>query len=93
VLHLKKYLCKKLNLGRASDVCHPLRREQARGQRLTGRARPPRGMCGWDGVQLDILCNGEILGQEHSLEFIKRTRWSGKTDQLVLHYRPTIERY
>ena len=41
VLHLKKYLCKKLNLGRASDVCHPLRLESVHGQLLTG-VRPTR---------------------------------------------------
>lgn len=26
-------------------------------------------------LQLDVLCNGEIMGKDHTLEFIYRTRW------------------
>lgn len=26
-------------------------------------------------VQLDVLCNGEIMGRDHTLEFIYMTRW------------------
>ena len=35
---------------------------------------------------LQILCNGEIIGKEHSLLYIKRTRWHEK-EHLTLHYR------
>jgi len=36
---------------------------------------------------LDILCNDEILGKDHTLEFIKMTRWRTKDLPLVLTYR------
>lgn len=36
--------------------------------------------------QLDLLCCGEKLGMDHSLEFIQRTRWH-ETTPLVLTYR------
>lgn len=26
-------------------------------------------------LQLDVLCNGEIMGRDHTLEFIYMTRW------------------
>ena len=35
---------------------------------------------------LQILCNGEIIGKEHSLLYIKRTRWH-EIEHLTLHYR------
>jgi polycomb group RING finger protein 3 len=57
VMHLKKYLCKKLNLAKPEEV--------------------------------DILCKGDILGGELSLDFIKKTRWYDSTD-LVLHYCPPV---
>lgn len=40
-----------------------------------------------DGMELDILCNDEILGKDHTLEFIKMTRWRTKDLPLVLTYR------
>lgn len=39
---------------------------------------------------VDILCRGEVLGRECSLEFIQRTRWR-KNEQLVLKYRPRVD--
>lgn len=60
VMHLKKFLTKKLGLERPD--------------------------------QIEILCKGDILGGELSLDFIKRTRWYDSSD-LVLHYcRPSKER-
>lgn len=38
-------------------------------------------------IELDILCNNEILGKDHTLEFIKMTRWRTKDLPLVLTYR------
>lgn len=40
-----------------------------------------------DTLDLDILCNDEILGKDHTLEFIKMTRWRTKELPLVLTYR------
>ncbi|KAL5269807.1 hypothetical protein ACHWQZ_G003320 [Mnemiopsis leidyi] len=40
-----------------------------------------------DELDLDILCNDEILGKDHTLEFIKMTRWRTKDLPLVLTYR------
>lgn len=39
---------------------------------------------------VDILCRGEVMGKEYSLEYVARTRWR-KEDQLSLTYRPRIE--
>ncbi|XP_060736152.1 polycomb group RING finger protein 5-A isoform X2 [Tachysurus vachellii] len=44
--------------------------------------------------ELDVLCNGEIMGKDHTLEFIYRTRWrlQGDTEYpMVLEYRPRID--
>uniref|UniRef100_H2YEK8 RING-type domain-containing protein n=2 Tax=Ciona savignyi TaxID=51511 RepID=H2YEK8_CIOSA len=40
--------------------------------------------------QLDILCNDEILGKDHTLMFILVTRWRSKKPPLHLDYRPSI---
>lgn len=37
--------------------------------------------------EIEILCNGEVLGQELSLNFISRTRWCNSSADLTLHYR------
>jgi len=38
---------------------------------------------------LDLMCSGEVLGQDHSVEFIWRTRWHHlhPNQHLVLTYR------
>ncbi|XP_072026126.1 polycomb group RING finger protein 3-like [Amphiura filiformis] len=41
--------------------------------------------------QLDILCNEEILGKDHTLKFVCVTRWRTKQYPLMLHYRPRID--
>lgn len=41
---------------------------------------------------VDILCRGEVLGREFTLEFIAKTRWRPRKDeQLVLKYRPRVD--
>lgn len=39
---------------------------------------------------LDILCNKEILGRDHTLLFVLVTRWRSKAQPLILEYRPRI---
>ncbi|ESO95037.1 hypothetical protein LOTGIDRAFT_160800 [Lottia gigantea] len=39
---------------------------------------------------VDILCNEEILGKDHTLKFVQVTRWRSKDTPLLLHYRPQI---
>lgn len=39
---------------------------------------------------VDILCSGCPLGNEHSLEYVARTRWN-TNDQLVLMYRAKVD--
>ena len=39
--------------------------------------------------QYDILCKGEVLGKEHTLEFVKRSRWR-EDSLLILNYRPRV---
>jgi len=41
-------------------------------------------------AELDILCNEEILGKDHTLHFIMVTRWRQKKLPLHLEYRPRI---
>ncbi|KAG9267717.1 polycomb group RING finger protein 5-B [Astyanax mexicanus] len=44
--------------------------------------------------ELDVLCNGEIMGKDHTMEFIYMTRWRlrGENDYpMVLEYRPRID--
>ena len=41
-------------------------------------------------VQVDVLCRGEVLGKEYTLEYVLRTRWR-KPSQLMLQYRPSVD--
>ncbi|NXN39737.1 PCGF3 protein, partial [Rhinoptilus africanus] len=41
--------------------------------------------------ELDILCNEEILGKDHTLKFVVVTRWRFKKAPLLLHYRPKMD--
>ncbi|XP_038046794.1 polycomb group RING finger protein 3-like [Patiria miniata] len=40
--------------------------------------------------QVEILCNQEILGKDHTLKFVCVTRWRTKQYPLMLEYRPSI---
>jgi len=42
---------------------------------------------------LDVLCNDEILGKDHTLKFLSVTRWKLQTKPLLLHYRPRLDIY
>jgi hypothetical protein len=66
---------------RPRSACPPTLRGAAR------RSHSPKALTVAVDPQLDILCNGELLGNEYSLDFVKRTRWTGRTDVLVLTYR------
>ena len=37
--------------------------------------------------EIAILCSGELLGPDHSLAFVKRTRWHEETKHMVLTYK------
>ena len=37
--------------------------------------------------QIEILCNGDVVGNEHSLTFILRTCWFAPDKMLTLNYR------
>uniref|UniRef100_A0A3Q0S454 Polycomb group ring finger 5a n=1 Tax=Amphilophus citrinellus TaxID=61819 RepID=A0A3Q0S454_AMPCI len=41
--------------------------------------------------ELDVLCNGEIMGRDHTLEFIYMTRWRlhGENVRMLSSYRPS----
>ncbi|KAK1794523.1 hypothetical protein P4O66_010771 [Electrophorus voltai] len=44
--------------------------------------------------ELDVLCNGEIMGKDHTMEFIYMTRWRLRAENvypMVLEYRPRID--
>jgi len=40
--------------------------------------------------EVDILCNEEILGKDHTLKFVAVTRWRSKDTPLHLHYRQRV---
>lgn len=40
---------------------------------------------------IDILCNDEILGKDHTLKFIAVTRWQQKDKPLLLQYRRHLD--
>ncbi|KAG8178880.1 hypothetical protein JTE90_018572 [Oedothorax gibbosus] len=40
---------------------------------------------------VDILCNDEILGKDHTLKFIYVTRWRKKDPPLKLYYQPRVD--
>ncbi|XP_077992397.1 polycomb group RING finger protein 5-A-like isoform X2 [Glandiceps talaboti] len=42
-------------------------------------------------MQLDLLCNGEIMGKDHTLEFIYRTRGKLQTYPMTLQYREKVD--
>ncbi|XP_040078879.1 polycomb group RING finger protein 3 isoform X2 [Ixodes scapularis] len=41
--------------------------------------------------EVEILCNQEILGKDHTLKFVYVTRWRFKDPPLKLYYRPKME--
>ncbi|XP_022687402.1 polycomb group RING finger protein 3-like isoform X2 [Varroa jacobsoni] len=41
--------------------------------------------------EVEILCNRELLGKDHTLKFVCVTRWRFKEPPLRLHYRPKME--
>ncbi|XP_032233271.2 uncharacterized protein LOC5508582 isoform X1 [Nematostella vectensis] len=44
--------------------------------------------------QVEVMCNGEIMGKDHTLEFVYMTRWRVKAKDhsiLTLQYRPKLD--
>ncbi|XP_030750659.1 polycomb group RING finger protein 3-like isoform X2 [Sitophilus oryzae] len=41
--------------------------------------------------EIDVLCNDELLGKDHTLKFVVVTRWRFQNPPLVLQYRPKID--
>lgn len=41
--------------------------------------------------KIDILCNEELLGKDHTLKFVYVTRWRFREPPLKLQYRPRVE--
>lgn len=41
--------------------------------------------------EVDILCNDELLGKDHTLKFVYVTRWRFQNPPLILQYRPRID--
>ena len=40
---------------------------------------------------LDIFCQKELMGKDHSLEFVLKTRWRSKEPPLELEYRERVD--
>ncbi|XP_050520826.1 polycomb group RING finger protein 3 isoform X2 [Daktulosphaira vitifoliae] len=40
---------------------------------------------------IDILCNDELLGKDHTLKFVYVTRWRFREPPLKLQYRPKLD--
>lgn len=41
--------------------------------------------------KVDILCNDELLGKDHTLKFVYVTRWRFRDPPLRLQFRPRVE--
>ncbi|CAD7082380.1 unnamed protein product [Hermetia illucens] len=41
--------------------------------------------------EIDILCNDELLGKDHTLKFVYVTRWRFRDPPLRLQYRPKVD--
>ncbi|XP_046851442.1 polycomb group RING finger protein 3-like isoform X2 [Xenia sp. Carnegie-2017] len=41
-------------------------------------------------TDIDIFCNEELLGKDHTLKFITLTRWKFKKGPLILQYRSSL---
>jgi hypothetical protein len=37
--------------------------------------------------QIEITCSGEVMGGEHNMRFIRKTRWFDSTRDMQLGYR------
>lgn len=42
-------------------------------------------------LQIDVMCNDEVLGKDHTLKFVYVTRWRFKDPPLRLQYRPRVD--
>ena len=40
--------------------------------------------------EIDIYCNNELLGKDHTLKFVYVTRWRFQNSPLILQYRPKL---
>ncbi|KAJ8783530.1 hypothetical protein J1605_009235 [Eschrichtius robustus] len=72
VLHLKKFIAKKLNLSSFNERPRVLSAEPLAPLTEVLFSR-----------QLDILCNEEILGKDHTLKFVVVTRWRFKVTDVL----------
>uniref|UniRef100_A0A4W3JSN7 Polycomb group ring finger 5b n=1 Tax=Callorhinchus milii TaxID=7868 RepID=A0A4W3JSN7_CALMI len=43
--------------------------------------------------ELDVLCNGEIMGKDHTMEFIYMTRWRLRAENVSVHSYPMVLQY
>ena len=41
--------------------------------------------------QIDIFCNDEMLGKDHTLKFVFVTRWRFKEPPMQLCYQPRVD--
>jgi len=41
--------------------------------------------------EIDILCNDELLGKDHTLKFVYVTRWRFRDPPLKLQYQPKVD--
>jgi hypothetical protein len=44
-----------------------------------------------DSFKLDITCNEQLLGADHTLQFIALTKWRHRPQPVMLKYRKGIE--
>ncbi|XP_018095407.1 polycomb group RING finger protein 3 isoform X2 [Xenopus laevis] len=96
VLHLKKFIAKKLNLSSFNECMSGQRKDEEDWsvllvQKYPGLVQFSVSRSNSPGYQLDILCNEEILGKDHTLKFVVVTRWRFKKAPLLLHYKPKMD--
>lgn len=88
ITHLKKFVAKKVLTGtdKYKEVSGtPIKQLSVYWLYLYAK------LCLFLSFQLDILCNDEILGKDHTLKFVYVTRWRFRDPPLRLQFRPHVE--
>lgn len=88
ITHLKKFIAKK--------VLNGMEKYRDVSSKHTPRIRPAFQKINlYSHVhfssQIDILCNNELLGKDHTLKFVYVTRWRFRDPPLRLQYRTRID--
>lgn len=91
ITHLKKFVAKKVldGIDKYKEVSHSFRYNDKRPNKTKKGNENNRKINSF--AQVDILCNDELLGKDHTLKFVYVTRWRFRDPPLRLQFRPRID--